>query len=326
MNQVWIRAGIALTAGLFSALAVAAENVTVRLDFTPVGFHAAMHLAKEKGWFAREGLDVDIQDGAGSLNTILLVGNDQIDIGQVQLGLMAMALEKNLTIKSFAGFLRKGDLAVMVPRDSNIDKLQDLKGKKITCFTASPWAPFIDSFLARGGLDRNSVQIVMVAPPAMAALYTAKDFDGFMSVEPYAVPVVEKGRPAKTIRLADYGISFPSYGLIATQKTLDTRKDMLRKFTKVQVETWEYIWKGNQDEAVQAMMKQRAAMKLDPTVLKAQLELNRGFFDTANTKGKRIGWQSSADWAAAIASMKEAGAIAGKFKPEDYFTNALLPE
>jgi NitT/TauT family transport system substrate-binding protein len=286
-----------------------------------------MHLAKEKGWFAREGLEVDVQDGTGSLNTILLVGNGQIDIGFVQLGLMAMALEKNLAMKSFAGFMRKGDLAVMVARDSNINKLQDLKGKKIACFTASPWAPFIDSFLARGGLDRSSVQIVMVAPPAMAALYTNKDADGFMSVEPYAVPVVEKGRPAKTIRLADYGISFPSYGLIATPKTFETRKDMLRKMAKVQVETWEYIFnKGNVDEAVQAMLKHRADMKLDPVVLKAQLESTRSFLDTPNTQGKRIGWQSPADWVAAIASMKEAGAISGKFKPEDYFTNEFLPQ
>jgi len=40
-----------------------AERLTVRLDFIPVGFHAAMHLANQKGWFAREGLELEIQDG-----------------------------------------------------------------------------------------------------------------------------------------------------------------------------------------------------------------------------------------------------------------------
>jgi NitT/TauT family transport system substrate-binding protein len=77
---------------------------------------------------------------------------------------------------------------------------------------------------------------------------------------------------------------------------------------------------------VQALIKHRSGMKLDPVVVKAQLELNRGFFDTEATRGKRIGWQSTADWAAAIASMKDAGVIAGRAKPEDYFTNALLPD
>jgi NitT/TauT family transport system substrate-binding protein len=309
----------------FATATQAAEKVTVRLDFAPVGFHAAMHLAKQKGLFSREELDVDIQDGAGSLNTIQLVASDQVDIGQVQLGLMAMALEKDLPLKSFAGFLRKGDLAVMVPRESSINKLEDLKGKKLLCFTASPWAPFIDSFLARGGLDRKSVNVTMVAPPAMANLYSAKEADGFMSVEPYAVPLVEKTRPAKTIRMADYGIDFPSYGLMATTRTFEKRSDMLRRFAKVQIETWEYIWKGNQNEAVQAIIKQRPGVKLDPAVLKAQLELNRSFFETPATRGKRIGWQATEDWQAAIKSMKEAGAIAGKHKPEDYFTNDFIP-
>ena len=101
---------------VFSA-AAQAEPLTVRLDFIPVGFHAAMHLAKEKGWFAREGLEVDIQDGTGSLNTIQLVGSGQVDVGQVQLGVMAIAREKGVPVKSFAGFVRKSDLGVIVPRE-----------------------------------------------------------------------------------------------------------------------------------------------------------------------------------------------------------------
>jgi NitT/TauT family transport system substrate-binding protein len=116
-----------------------ADRLTVRLDFIPVGFHTAMHLAKEKGRFAREGLEVEIQDGTGSLNTIQLVGSGQIDVGQVQLGVMAIAREKGVPVKSFAGFVRKSDLGVIVPRDSGMKTVEDLKGKKLLCFTASPW-------------------------------------------------------------------------------------------------------------------------------------------------------------------------------------------
>src|SRR6476661_7215473 len=228
---------------VFSA-AAQAESLTVRLDFIPVGFHAAMHLAKEKGWFAREGLEVEIQDGTGSLNTIQLVGSGQVDVGQVQLGVMAIAREKGVPVKSFAGFVRKSDLGVIVPRDSNMKTVKDLKGKKLLCFTASPWAPFIDNFLAKGGLDRSSVEIAMVPPATMAAVYMSNGADGIMTVEPFGLPIVEKTRPSMSIRLADYGINFPSYGLIATETTLTQKKDALAKLAKVQVETWEYIWNG----------------------------------------------------------------------------------
>lgn len=308
-----------------SGAAHALEKVTVRLDFSPIGIHTAMYLAKEKGWFQREGLDVTIQDGSGSLNTIQLVATGQADIGQVQLGLLVPAREKKLPLRSFAGYVRGSDLAVMVPRDSNINTLADLKGKKILCFTASPWAPFIDSFLAKAGLDRKSVNITMVAPSAMASLYSAKDADGFMSVAPHQIPLLEKTRPSKAIRMADYGLHFPSYGLIATEETLKNRSDMLRKFNKVQIETWEYIWNGHEDEAVQALIKQRPGMNLDPVSLKGQLDMNRPLFFTEATKGKRIGWQSEADWKATLKSMREAGMDTSKIKLEDLYTNALMP-
>lgn len=308
-----------------SGAAHALESVTVRLDFSPLGFHTAMYLAKEKGWFEREGLDVTIQDGSGSLNTIQLVAAGQVDIGQVQLGLLVSAREKQLPLKSFAGYLRGSDLAVMVPRDSDINSLADLEGKKILCFTASPWAPFIDSFLAKGNLDRSSVDITMVAPSAMAGLYSSGEADGFMSVAPHQVPLLESTRPAKTIRMADYGIHFPSYGLIATEETLENRAEMLKKFNKVQIEAWEYILDGNEEEAVQAMIKQRPGVNLDPVSLKGQLDMNRPLFFTEATKDKRIGWQSEADWQAALKSMKEAGINVDKIKLEDLYTNDLMP-
>ncbi|GAA4334766.1 ABC transporter substrate-binding protein [Pigmentiphaga soli] len=326
------RLGRTIIASIAGAVAIAAsaaahadEKVTVRLDFSPLGFHAAMHLAREKGWFRREGLDVTIQDGSGSLNTMQLVAAGQADIGQVQLGLLVPARAKKVPLKSFAGYLRGSDLAVMVPRDSSINTLADLKGKKILCFSASPWAPFIDSFLAKAGLDRKSVNITMVSPTAMAGLYSSGEADGFMSVAPHQVPLLESTRPSKTIRMADYGLHFPSYGLVATEATLKNRSDMLRKFNKVQIETWEYIWNGHEDEAVQALIKQRPGMNLDPVTLKAQLEMNKPLFYTENTKDKRIGWQSAEDWKAALKSMREAGMDIGSARPEDYYTNDLMP-
>ena len=270
----------ALTGALSFAFnsAAQAERLTVRLDFIPVGFHTAMHLANEKGWFAREGLEVDIQDGTGSLNTIQLVGSGQVDVGQVQLGVMAIAREKGIPVKSFAGFVRKSDLGVIVPRDSGIKTVKDLKGKKLLCFSASPWAPFIGNFLAKGGLDSSSVEISMVPPATMASVYMAKGADGIMTVEPFGLPIVEKMRPSTSIRLADYGINFPSYGLIATETTIANRKDALAKFAKVQIETWEYIWSGHVDEAVDALIKARPNIKLDRDVVRGQLEFNKSLF------------------------------------------------
>ncbi|NKC49789.1 ABC transporter substrate-binding protein [Ochrobactrum anthropi ATCC 49188] len=47
-----------------------------------------MHLCQVKGWFKDVGLEVYVQDGRGSGNTLQLVNAGQVDVGQVQLGLV----------------------------------------------------------------------------------------------------------------------------------------------------------------------------------------------------------------------------------------------
>jgi len=122
----------ALAALIGAASAHAEENLTVRLDFSPWGVQAAMHLAQDKGWFKAEGLAVDIQDGRGSGNTLQLVNAGQTDVGQIQVGLIAQARANGATVKSIVGFGRRTALAVLVDRDSPIKTVQDFKGKIVT--------------------------------------------------------------------------------------------------------------------------------------------------------------------------------------------------
>ncbi|WP_439604768.1 ABC transporter substrate-binding protein, partial [Shinella sp.] len=146
------------------ASASAQDPLSVRLDFSPWGVHAGMHLAQERGWFEDAGLNVDIQDGRGSGNTLQLVNSGQVDVGQIQLGLLVSARQQGANVKSFAGFGRKTDLCVLVDEDSPIAEVADLKGKSLVVFAASPWAPFIDAFLEAGGLTQSDVEVLFVDP------------------------------------------------------------------------------------------------------------------------------------------------------------------
>jgi len=317
--------GAAALAASFAGSAMA-ETLTVRLDFSPWGVHAGMHLANEKGWFDEAGLDIDIQDGKGTTNTIQLVGSGQVDVGQVQLGLMALARENGLPLRSFAGWVRRGDLAVLVPEDSDIDSVEDLAGRKLVTFTASPWVPYIDSFLAAGGLSRDDLSILMVAPPAMVGTYASGEADGFMTVGPFGLPLVAGSRPAKQILLDDAGVTFPSYGLIAQEDTIEERRDELAKLAEIQQRAWEYIFDGHVEEAADAIIARRPDNNLNRDVLIGQIETYRSFFSTERTKDLRFGLQSTEDWADAISAMVTADIIKPGQRPEDFFTNDLLPQ
>src|ERR1700760_67305 len=116
--------GVAVGTSVSSASAQ--DKLTVRLDFSPWGVQSAMHLAKNKGWFKEANLDVDIQDGRGSGNTIQLVNAGQPDVGQVQVGLVGSARAKGATIRSIATFQRRTDLCILVDKDAPMKAVADL--------------------------------------------------------------------------------------------------------------------------------------------------------------------------------------------------------
>jgi len=314
---------IAAAGLLTGSRAEAQDKLSVRLDFSPWGVQAAMHLAKNKGWFKEANLDVDIQDGRGSGNTIQLVNAGQVDVGQVQVGLVGSARAQGATIRSIATFQRKTDLCILVDRSSPVDKVADLKGKTVVVFAASPWAPFIDLYLKSGGMTRDDVKVEFVDPAALWGTYTAKRADGLMSTVGSALPVAEGPRPSKCLLASDAGITFPSYGLVAREDTIAAKGAALKRLIQVQQRAWTHL-KTNPQDGVQAMIAERPDARLNPDILLGQIKLTLDYFDTPASAGKPIGWQAKEDWEAALKSMEAAGVVKAGWNVSDYYTNALV--
>lgn len=321
------RAALALagSAGLAApALAQGADSLTVRCDFAPWGIQAALHLAQIKGWFREANLAVEVQDGRGSGNTLQLVNAGQVDVGQIAVGLLPQARDNGATVKSFACFGRRTDLAVMVDEGGPLRRPADFRGKTLVCFAASPWAPYIDAWLHAGGLDRSTVNLQMLDPTAIWGTYAAGRADGLMSTLPSALPPVTRQRRSRGVLAEEAGITFPSYGLIATEATLGRRRDALARLVATQQRAWEHIGRNVQD-GVDAMLRERPDARLDPAVQKEQIELTIQFFETPATRGKPVGWQAEEDWTAALRSLETANAVRPGWNVSNYYTNDLLP-
>jgi NitT/TauT family transport system substrate-binding protein len=303
--------------------AFAQDKLSVRLDFSPWGVQAAMHLAQNRGWFKEANLDVDIQDGRGSGNTIQLVNAGQVDVGQVQVGLVGSARAKGATIRSIATFQRRTDLCILVDRDSPMSRAADLRGKTIVVFAASPWAPFIDVYLKSGGLSRDDLKVDVVDPAALWGTYIAKRADGLMSTVGSALPIAEQPRPSKCLLASDANISFPSYGLVAREDTIASKGAALHRLIQVEQRAWQQL-RNNPEDGVKAMIAERPDARLDPVILLNQIKLTLDYFDTPATKGKPIGWQAREDWEAALKSMEAAGVLNAGWNVADYYTNALV--
>lgn len=306
--------------------AAAAVPLTVRLDWTPWGAHAAIHLANVRGWYRDAGLDVTIQDGNGTNQTVQIIGGGADDIGHAALSSMMIARDKGFNLRGTACYCRNSDIGVMVPMDSNIRTIADLRGKKIGHTASSLETPFLGVFLRAGGLTLADVDMVNLDGAAKLAAYLSGKLDGAFSSIPFFVPAVQLKRPSRAILLSDAGLHLPSYGLFSRDSTITEKKDALTHFTSITDGAWAYIRAGHQQEAVDAIRKDRPNATLSRTVMLGQVNSFLTFFPTPAAKDKPVGWMAPSDWVQAMATIHKAKLVTHDLNPTDYYTNALFKD
>lgn len=327
IKKVWLKGGLGLVALAMATSAVAQQKLepfAVRLDWTPWGVHAGFHLAKNKGWYEQAGLDVKIEDGNGSVTTVQIVGSgDSFDAGHAGLASMMIARDKGLPVKAVAPFARKSDIGLLAPLDSDIKGPGDLKGKKVVYTAGSLEAPFIDSFLEAGGITRRDIELLNVEAAGKITTYAVGRADAVVSTIPFVLSFVGERRPSRAIPFADYGLNMPSFGIFASEAKLEAKRDQISRFASVTARAWQYIYDGNQDEAVQAIMAERPQARLDAKILRGQIDALYEYFGEP-AKGERIGVPVPADWEEAVKTMRSVDVISDKIPAEDFYATDLV--
>jgi NitT/TauT family transport system substrate-binding protein len=319
---------VACSIGLSLASSAAAQNLEklkVRLDWTPWGVHAGFHLAQQKGWFKQAGLDVSVEDGNGSTTTVQILGSsDQFDIGYAALSSMMVGRDKGLPVKAVTVFLRQSDIGLLVPAGSGIKSPKDLKGKKVAYTAGSMEGPFIDAFLAAGGLKRTDLELINVDASGKIANYVAGRTDAAFATVALVLPLVANTRPSDGILFADNGLAMPSYGIFTSEAKIAAKREAITRFASIVSGTWQYIFDGHQDEAVEAIVAQRPQARLDKKVLRGQIDALKRHFSSPNSAGQPIGVPVAADWTAAVKTLTDAGLLKSIRDPKEFYEPGMV--
>ena len=77
---------IAASVALLAAPAAAQQKVDFMLNWVPGGDHAPYYHAKKLGWYAKEGIDLNLEPGKGSALAVQRVAAGQNPIGLADMG------------------------------------------------------------------------------------------------------------------------------------------------------------------------------------------------------------------------------------------------
>ena len=165
-----ILAGIALWAG--PGAASQAMKVTFGMPTTPPNLvHITPWVAKEQGFFAEEGLDVDIVTFEGGIYVIRNVVSGGLDAGAGAGASVAVSVAKKAGIKAIVSPAPR--FASTMTVRSNVKTPADLKGKKIGIQEVGGFADILSRMaLRKFGIKFEEVTFVPIAsadvPPLLA--------------------------------------------------------------------------------------------------------------------------------------------------------------
>ena len=187
------------------------KELDVVLDWYPNALHSFLYVAIEKGYYADEGLKVNIRFPSNANDAISLVAAGQADIGlYYQQDVIQARAEQNVPVKSI-GAVVQGPLNIVLSlKDKNITSAKDLVGKTIGYAGTELSEALIRSIMQYVGADYSDVTMVDVGFDLMSSMTTGNVDATIGCLVNHEVPQMEEeGFEVNWFALDSYGV--PTY-------------------------------------------------------------------------------------------------------------------
>ncbi|TPE51024.1 ABC transporter substrate-binding protein [Amaricoccus solimangrovi] len=156
--RIW---GILLAAALASP-AAAADRLTLMLDWFVNPDHGPIVIAEEKGYFAEEGLEVEVIAPADPSDPPKMVAAGQADLAVGYQPQLHLQVAEGMPLTRVGTLVATPLNCLLVRDDGPVKSLADLKGKKIGFSVAGVEEALLSAMLARAGLTLDDVELVNV--------------------------------------------------------------------------------------------------------------------------------------------------------------------
>ncbi len=257
---------IALAALLVSSLAAAEPLKELRLDYAT--YNPSSLVLKKFGWLeetlARDGTRVPWLYSQGSNTANELLSSGSADLASTAGAAALLARTNGVPLKIVYVYSKPEWTALVVPKDSPLKSVAELKGKKIAATRGTDPFFFLLRTLQANGLRQSDVEPVNLQHPEGRTALERGQVDAWSGLDPHmAAAELQSGA-----RLLSRNIDFNTFG------TLNAREDFLKAHPDVlrtvlaqyeRARAWILAHPG---EAAQILAK---AARLSPDVARKQL-------------------------------------------------------
>ncbi len=234
-------------------------SLTVMLDWFINPDFAPLIIAREKGFFAKYGLDVEILEPADPNDPPKLAAAGKIDLAVTSQPLQLLHIDNGLPLVRIATIVPLPLNTVMVMADSGITRMKDLAGKKVGYSIGGFESLLLDTMLKQDGLSADDVETVNVNFSITPSLLTRKVDAVIGGYPPFELNQLElEGKKGRVFHMEEYGVPVYDELILVTNREnvrnaersrvlrrfVDALSEGTRYLVKHQKECWELFVKG----------------------------------------------------------------------------------
>ena len=283
---------------------------TLEIDFAT--YNPLSLIIKEQGWLEKSGLDVTWVQSAGSNKANEALRAGAIDVGSTAGSAALLARANGATIRTIEIYSQPEWSAIVVPADSELSSVEDLRGTSIAATRGTDPYFFLLQTLNEAGIKPSEVTVQNVQHADGWTALQAGSVDAWAGLDPIMAGAEQEGA-----RLLYRNVDFNSYGFLnATEEFLANQPEV----AQFVVDTYERAraWATANPEETAEILADVAG--LSPEVATVVIE-QRSNLDVSGIPG-----QAQLDVLAAIGPVfVELGDVTDQVKVDTALTELLDP-
>jgi NitT/TauT family transport system substrate-binding protein len=329
VSRVVKSTAVALTGMAIAMGGAQAQQVKFMMDWAWQGPQAFALVAMKKGYFAEEGVTVQVDRGFGSgrVPVELAAGTYQMGFADINPTIKLMAEKPETGLLVVAVLNDASPLVAIVKADSAIKTPKDLEGKKLAAPEFDSGRQLFPAFAKKAGIDASKVEFLSVKPELREPMLVQGQADGITGFVTSGVQSLEKiGLPRSQQRIfyyKDFGADFYGSSIITTKKFAEENPKAVAGVVRALIRGFNYAIK-NPDEAM-AMLKEHEQLTDVPLEKDRWIMSIEQLIATPNVKANGLSSVSMPRLQETIQLVEDAYKIPNKLKAEDIYTTKFLP-
>jgi NitT/TauT family transport system substrate-binding protein len=263
MRRTLTAAAVAALLGLAGCASPATDDgesstpasTKVTVGVIPIVDVAPIYLGKQKGFFSKRGIELDLVTAQGGAAIVPGVLSGQFQFGFSNITSLMIAASKGLPVKiTSAGNSSTGKEgadfgAVVVNADSRVQTAKDLEGKTVSVNTLKNIGDTtVRASVRKAGGDPNKIKFTELAFPDMPAALSGKKVDAAWVVEPFLSATKAQGARVVAWNFVDTAPNLPVAAYFTATKLGTDDPDLVKRFAEAMRESSAYA-QANPEEA-----------------------------------------------------------------------------